>query len=607
MEKIFLSVLNMSLTASFVIAVIVLVRLPLKKAPKIISYALWTVAGFRLVFPFTLESMFSLFPFKAAPIPQDIARQALPRIDSGIVVIDSAVNASLPAAVPTSSANPLQIWLTIGTYVWLLGILILLTYSFASVFLLKRGLRSARPIEDNLYEADNLKTPFVIGLFRPKIYLPTGLSDEERRFILLHEQTHIRRRDHAVKMLAHLVLCLHWFNPLVWTAFILMGADMEMACDERVIKELGADIKKAYSLSLVRVATGRKLLYGYPLAFGEGRMKQRIKNVLNFKRPPRMITSTAVALVAVLSVGFAVNRVFINDVSENKLLTRLGYTKELVLSVPDNRAAFSEGNAYIAQLVTSLPLPAYRRYVSFSLEAGQEISVVYEFDDDNNRSGNGLDPFPETVRENNALLLFAAVEGLQKVNFLHYDNAQGLNGTDSYTMHNLTTRFGEITPLDMSFADLYHNLETNIQLSEFYFSHHSRLYLGSAFEDVSYRNGDPNEIIQQADGSHVWIYSELDQSFIISPAGEQEIKNPGYTVIYYFNSPLAEQNDNLSGLYATISYAPDWKNYGDLTTFLGYPGIVKDMGNGHIYIAYPLREGEQRNAFFIAIKRKKRV
>ncbi|MDR2670482.1 MAG: M56 family metallopeptidase, partial [Oscillospiraceae bacterium] len=190
MEKIFLSVLNMSLTASFVIAVVMLVRLPLKKAPKIISYALWAVAGFRLVCPFTLESMFSLFPFKAAPIPQDIARQTLPRIDSGVAVIDRAVNASLPAAAPAARANPLQIWLTIGAHVWLFGILILLVYSFASILLLKRGLRSASPIGDDLYEAGHLKTPFVIGLFRPKIYIPTGLSDEERRFILLHEQTH---------------------------------------------------------------------------------------------------------------------------------------------------------------------------------------------------------------------------------------------------------------------------------------------------------------------------------------------------------------------------------------------------------------------------------
>ncbi|MDR2650658.1 MAG: M56 family metallopeptidase [Clostridiales bacterium] len=268
MEKVFLSVLNMSLTASFVIAVIMLARLPLKKAPKIISYALWAVAGFRLVFPFTLESVFSLLPFKASPIPQDISMQAVPRINSGITVIDNAVSASLPAAVPYASINPMQVILAIGSAIWIFGIAVMLIYSFVSIILLKRRLRGAILVEGNLCKADNLKTPFAIGLFRPRIYIPAGLSDEECRYIVLHEQTHIRRHDHIVKMFAYFILCLHWFNPLAWIAFVLMSADMEMSCDERVMKELGGEIKNAYSLSLVRAAAGRKILNGSPLAFG---------------------------------------------------------------------------------------------------------------------------------------------------------------------------------------------------------------------------------------------------------------------------------------------------------------------------------------------------
>lgn len=308
MERIFLSVLNMSLTASFVIAAIILARIPLKRAPKIISYALWAVAGFRLVFPFTLEGAFSLLPFNSTPIPQDIAVQAVPRIDSGITVIDKAVSAALPAATPVASINPLQIWIFIGTCIWLLGIAFMLIYSFVSIAVLKRRLHSATLMEGNLYEAENLKTPLVIGIFKPKIYIPAGLTDEEHCFIVLHERTHIRRHDHAVKMFAYLVLCLHWFNPLVWAAFILMGADMEMSCDECVIRKLGGEIKSAYSLSLVRVASGHKILNGSPLAFGEGGMKERIKNVLNFKKPSKVIITLALVLVAVMSAGFAVNR-----------------------------------------------------------------------------------------------------------------------------------------------------------------------------------------------------------------------------------------------------------------------------------------------------------
>lgn len=249
-----------------------------------------------------------MLPFNSTPIPQDIAVQAVPRIDSGITVVDKAVSAALPAATPVTSINPLQIWIFIGTCIWLFGIALMLIYSFVSIVVLKRRLCCAVLIEGNLYEAHNLKTPLVIGIFKPKIYIPAGLTDEEHCFIVLHEQTHIRRHDHAVKMFAYLVLCLHWFNPLVWAAFVLMGADMEMSCDECVIRKLGGEIKSAYSLSLVRVASGRKILNGSPLAFGEGGMKERIKNVLNFKKPSRVIITLAIVLVTVMSAGFAVNR-----------------------------------------------------------------------------------------------------------------------------------------------------------------------------------------------------------------------------------------------------------------------------------------------------------
>lgn len=308
MDKLFLTILNMSLTGAFVIATICLARLPLKKAPKIISYCLWLVAGFRLVFPFSIESVFSLVPFKAQTIPTDIAAQTEPRIDSGIPFVNNAVSSILPAATPTASVNPLQIWTTIGALVWFVGVAVMLIYGVVSFVVLKRKMREAVHIKANIYETGNIKSPFVLGVFKPKIYLPIGLSGQERSYILLHEQTHIRRRDHIVKFAAYFILCLHWFNPLVWTAFLLMGVDMELSCDERVLKETGSEIKKDYSLSLLTLATEQRIIGGSPLAFGEGSVKGRIKNVLNFKKPSRVIIVAAVALVAVLSVGFAVNR-----------------------------------------------------------------------------------------------------------------------------------------------------------------------------------------------------------------------------------------------------------------------------------------------------------
>ena len=309
MSELFLLVLNMSLTASYVILFVILIRLPLKKAPKFISYALWGVVAFRLIIPFSFESMFSLMPrnTNAVPIPRDIIHQQSPQINSGIEVVDSFVSQSLPAPAIGASVNPLQIYVEIGAYTWVLGIIALLVYSIVSFLILKRQLKSAELIEQNIYEAENLKTPFVLGLVRPRIYLPVGLNIKERDHILLHEQTHIHRKDHIIKVLAFLILSIHWFNPLVWIAFLLMSTDMELSCDERVLKEMNEDIKKPYANSLLSLATGRHILNGSPLAFGEGNVRGRIKNVLNYKKPGFWVIAITVFIVVALCLGLMAN------------------------------------------------------------------------------------------------------------------------------------------------------------------------------------------------------------------------------------------------------------------------------------------------------------
>lgn len=309
MEELFLSVLNMSLTASYVILFVILVRMLLKKAPKVISYALWAVVAFRLIVPFSFESMFSFLPrsMNTAPITPDIIYQQSPRINSGIEVVDSFVNKSLPAPTIEASANPLQIYIGFGAYIWILGIVALIFYSVISTLHLKRRLKGSRLIEHNIYEANNLKTPFVLGLIKPRIYLPVGLNIQERRYILLHEQTHIHRKDHIIKILAFLILSLHWFNPLVWIAFMLMNSDMEMSCDEKVLKEIQEDIKKPYAYSLLSLATGKHAINGSPLAFGEGIMKGRIKNVLNYRKPGFWAIALSIILVAAVGIGLMAN------------------------------------------------------------------------------------------------------------------------------------------------------------------------------------------------------------------------------------------------------------------------------------------------------------
>lgn len=307
MSKLFLSILSMSLTSSYVILFVVFVRVFLKKAPKYISYALWSVVAFRLIIPFSFESIFSLLPQNTVPIQQDIISQQSSYINSGIESVDTYVKEILPVSTAGDSVNWLQVYIQIGGYIWILGMMALLVYSFASVRLLNGRLKNAKFIEQNIYEAANIKTPFVLGLIRPKIYLPIGLSKEERGYILHHEQTHIKRNDHIIKLFAFLILSIHWFNPLIWIAFMLMGMDMELSCDERVLKELNSDIRKPYATSLLTLATERRILNGSPLAFGEGNVKGRIKNVLNYKKPRFWIVAVALVTVVAVCIGLLTN------------------------------------------------------------------------------------------------------------------------------------------------------------------------------------------------------------------------------------------------------------------------------------------------------------
>lgn len=372
MDNLFIALLNMSLTGAFVIAGICLARLLLKKAPKIISYCLWAVAGFRLIFPYSIKGNFSLIPFNAQIIPKDIAMQSLPQIDSGVDFINTAIGSILPAATPYASINPLQIWLFLGESLWLIGFAAMLLYGFISYVLLKRKMRTAILINDNIFEAEGIKSPFVLGFLHPKIYLPTFLESRELDYIILHEQTHIHRRDHIVKPAAYFILCLHWFNPLVWTAFLLMGADMEMSCDERVLKEIGGERKKDYSLSLLSVATEGRIIGGSPLTFGEGGIKKRVENVLNFKKHSQIIIIAAVILAAVVIAGFAVNQnkdIPQEEIGENEYILG-GIDDQGGVLIDDDVAIYVEGRKSV-----HMTIMGYEAWVA----AGENPKDVYDY------------------------------------------------------------------------------------------------------------------------------------------------------------------------------------------------------------------------------------
>ena len=324
MNSIFMTVLNMSATGSFVIAAVCLARLLLKKAPKSASYLLWLVVGFRLLFPFSVESAFGLIPFSAQPIPQQFivwnmpapppsqlppATGEAPAFQGETVIPGSSLPPPAGQMPPAQSpAQPLRLWPDTAAWLWLTGFVAMMLYGAISYYMLSLKMTDTRHIFANVYRAGNIDSPFVMGLIRPKIYIPVHLGIHGLEYVLLHEQAHINRRDHIVKLVAYFALALHWFNPLAWVSFLLMGKDMEMSCDERVIRKMGGGIKKDYSLTLLTMATGSRLIGASPLAFGEGGIRERVKNVLNFKRPSQVFVVFTLVLVLILSIGLAMNR-----------------------------------------------------------------------------------------------------------------------------------------------------------------------------------------------------------------------------------------------------------------------------------------------------------
>ncbi len=310
-ENLLLQVLNMSFIGGVVILFILMARIILHKAPKIFSYSLWAVALIRLIVPFSFESILSIIPVNPGPVSPDILYNQVPQINTGISQVDYFVNSAIPAGAGAvyESVSPIQTLISTGSAIWIAGVLTLLIYSLISFLRLKRKLGYAVHDGDNVYISSSIETPFVLGIINPKIYLPITLAPSEKEYILLHERTHIKRLDHVIRIIGFLALCIHWFNPLVWVAFYVSSKDMEMSCDESVIRQLGEGVKKDYSSSLLALATGKRLLGATPLAFGEGDTKGRIKNVITYKKPVFWVVIVAIIAVLAISVGLMSNPV----------------------------------------------------------------------------------------------------------------------------------------------------------------------------------------------------------------------------------------------------------------------------------------------------------
>lgn len=308
-ETIFITLLNRSISVGWLILAVLVLRLLLKKAPRWTICLLWVLVAVRLLCPISVESALSLIP-SAETFSVSNLQYETPQISSGLDSVDSVVNPVLKtvfAVDPADSAAPLYVWTEVVGAVWAVGVAVLLLYALLSAQRLRREVREAVCLRDNIWVGDEVRSPFLLGVLRPRIYLPSGLAEEHQATVIAHERAHLARRDHWWKPLGFLTLAVYWFNPLCWAAYLLLCRDIELACDERVIRQMELNERKAYSHALLDCGVRRHSVLVCPLAFGEVGVKERVKNVLNYKKPTFWVIAAAVVACAVVAVCFLTN------------------------------------------------------------------------------------------------------------------------------------------------------------------------------------------------------------------------------------------------------------------------------------------------------------
>ena len=306
MEAVMIRILNMSISAGWLMLAVMAARLLLKKAPRWITVILWGLVGLRLIMPFSISSSFSLIPASQVIRPS-LVYSMHPTVSSAVTVIDDTVSPVLEtslAADPAAGVNPIQIWPGVPGAVWLAGMAVMLSYGLISHFRLRRKVAEAAFLKENIWLCDRVESPFILGVFHPQIYLPSYLEGQERKFVLAHEHAHLKRGDHLWKPLGFLLLAVYWFHPLVWISWILLGRDIEAACDEKVIRDMEMEDKKAYANALVSCSLHHRLIFAFPLAFGETAVKRRVKDILNYRKPALWLGVTALLACAAIAVCF---------------------------------------------------------------------------------------------------------------------------------------------------------------------------------------------------------------------------------------------------------------------------------------------------------------
>ena len=315
MNELFLKIINMSISASWLVMAVLILRLVLKKAPKWVNVLLWGIVAVRLICPFSFESALSLIP-SAETFPEKAISGPSFDVQTGITPVDNRINDYLGdryfegVTVPANNGNHMMNILSI---VWTIGILLLIAYTVISYWRLHREIDTAVRYKDNIFQSENVSSPFVLGLIKPRIYLPFNMNGHDLEHVVAHERAHIRRKDHWWKPLGFLLLTIHWFNPFMWLSYVLLCRDIELACDEKVIRELGNEQRADYTQALVACSINRRTIAACPLAFGEVGVKERVKSVMNYQKPAFGIVILAVIACVGVAVCFLTNPITADD------------------------------------------------------------------------------------------------------------------------------------------------------------------------------------------------------------------------------------------------------------------------------------------------------
>ena len=387
MNELFLKIINMSISASWLVLAVLILRFVLKKAPKWINVLLWGIVAIRLICPFSFESTLSLIP-SAETIPLNIGMDTTPTINSGISAINNAVNPIISQSntpMAGASVNLLQITIGIYEYIWIFGMIALALYTAISYWRLRRKVDTAVRYKDNIFQSENVSFPFVLGIIKPRIYLPFKMNGQYLEYVVAHEQAHICRKDHWWKPLGFLLLTIHWFNPLMWLAYVLLCRDIELACDEKVIKELGNEQRGDYTQALVACSVNRRMIAACPLAFGEVSVKERVKSVMNYKKPAFWVIIISVIVCVGVAVCFLTNpkqdsytlRIVVPAGSQEKFV----YTDEEVSTIRNSIKIWSgDGLGDTEVILSPVNKTTETRYTATYLTHGMPVEFDAEKD-----------------------------------------------------------------------------------------------------------------------------------------------------------------------------------------------------------------------------------